>query len=313
MKAALFDTHADTPYEMYKKQTGLRENGLHISLDKTKSYSVYFQCMAIWSDKALSDEECFYNFKKIHEHLMLCLKNDDGAKICKSYDDILCAHKDGKAAFMLTVEDARLLSGEIKRLEYMREMDVRMLTLQWQGKTIIGGGFDTDAPLTNFGCDVVRKCAELGIIPDISHANERTAREIIDIASEMGSSVIASHSNSRAICDHERNMTDNLYHELVKAGGIVGISLAPQHLTVQGTANAECVFTHIDHYAEREGIGHICLGCDLDGIETTPIDIRSIEEVERIAECMLKHNYKEEYVHAVFSENARRFLADNLK
>lgn len=313
MKSALFDTHADTPYEMYKKQTGLRENGLHISLNKTRSFSEYFQCMAIWSDKVLSDEECFYNFKRIREHLLNSINTDGTVQLCTSYTEIAKAHKEGKAAFMLTVEDARLLSGEIKKLEYLREMGVRMLTLQWQGKNVIGGGFDTDAPLTNFGREVVIRCTELGIIPDISHANEKTAREIIDIASEHGGSVIATHSNSKAICDHERNMADSLYHELVNAGGITGISLAPQHLTVQGTADAECVFSHIDHYAEREGIEHICLGCDLDGIETTPTDIRSIEEVERIAECMLRHNYKEKYVNAVFSENARRFLADNLK
>lgn len=269
--------------------------------------------MAIWSDKALSDDAAFLQFKKIYAYFKDLLSREQKALLVKNYGEITHAASINKAAFILTVEDARLLSDDLNRLDCLFECGVKILTLQWQGKTLTGGGFDTDAPLSDYGRKVVRRCAQLGIIPDISHANEMTARAIIETALEHSSPVIATHSNSYSVCRHDRNMSDTLFSELIRARGIVGISLAPQHLTESGVAASEDVFSHIDHYAEREGIEHICLGCDFDGIESTPDDVRDISQIDNIAEAMLRHNYKEEYVRAVFSENAHRYMARNMK
>ena len=313
MNLSLFDTHADTPYEAYKRATSLRENGLHVSLDMTDRLASYCQCMAIWSDKTLSDDAAFAAFKNIYAYFTKLTEAEENAVLVKSYAEIAEAKTKHKAAFILTVEDARLLSDDIGRLEHLSSCGVKLLTLQWQRETLTGGGFDTDAPLTDYGKMVVKRCAELGIIPDISHANESTARDIIETALEVSCPVIATHSNSYSVCRHKRNMSDTLYSELVNAGGIVGISLAPQHLNIKGVADSEDVFAHIDHYAEREGIEHICLGCDFDGIETTPRDINNLSEIENIAEVMLRHNYNESYVRAVFSDNAHKYMARYLK
>ena len=125
-------------------------------------------------------------------------------------------------------------------------------------------------------------------------------------------SVIATHSNSYSVCPHKRNMTDELYDMVVSVGGIVGISLAPQHLSIDHHATTEDVFRHIDHYAQRNGIDHICLGCDFDGIETTPSDIRNVSELYSLYDCMDRHGYTESEIRCVFSENARNFLSRNL-
>ncbi len=313
MELCLFDMHADTLYEMYKRKTALRDPSLHISLDRTKKYRQYLQCTAIWSDMRLSDNEAFERFVQIYHYAKAVCTEDKEAVLCRNVSDINEAHTQGKSAFLLTVEDARLLAQQLSRLDILFQCGVRMLTLQWQGESCIGGGFDTEAPLTPFGRSVVVRCAQLGIIPDISHANEITSRQIIEIAAEHGSPVIATHSNAYSVCSHKRNLTDALFDELVSMGGIVGISLAPQHLSADCIATSDDVLLHIEHYAGRAGIEHICLGCDLDGIETTPTDIQNIGELDNICECMLRHNYKESDVTAVFSENARRYISSNLK
>ena len=313
MAVTLFDTHADTPYELYKRGLTLNSNTLHISKDKARALDGWCQCMAIWSDKALTGDLAFLQFKKIFEYFKRLTENEKDIALVKDYSQINEAISNNKAAFLLTVEDARLLSDDIGRLDLLYECGVRMLTLQWQGNTLTGGGYDTDDTLTEYGKRVIKRCSELGIIPDISHANENTAKAIIEASIEYGSPVIATHSNSFAVCPHKRNMTDSLFSALVQAGGIVGISLAPMHLTRNMTATSEDVFSHIDHYADRHGIEHICLGCDLDGIESTPKDIRDLSEIENIAEIMLRHNYKESYVNAVFSDNAKRYMQTYLK
>lgn len=312
MDISLFDTHADTPYEAHKRRADLSSDSLHISLHKASAYTNYCQCMAIWSDRSLTDDQAFAKFSEIYGYFRTCVERTPFAEICQTYNDVEQAIKLGNRAFILTVEDARLLGGDIRRLDFLRQCGIRILTFQWQGETCIGGGFDTDAGLTEFGADVARACADQGIIPDISHANERTAQNIISIMGERGKPAIATHSNSYSVCQHKRNLTDSLLDSLVSIGGIVGISLAPQHLSIDGCADSETVLRHIEHYAQRCGIEHICLGCDLDGIETTPSDIRDLSEVTKIAECMLRHGYTEEHINALFYENARRFFAANL-
>ena len=312
MRISLFDTHADTPYELHKRNEKLTNNSLHISLDKTNNYKEFCQCMAVWSDKCLSDDEAFWQFSQVYDYFKTVIKQCNTAQLCRNYKEIEQALSSEKSAFILTVEDARILNGEIQRLDVLDKAGVKILTFQWQGETCIGGGFDTDKGLTPFGFEVAHECAKRNIIPDISHANEKTARQIIEISAEHGKSVIATHSNSYSVCRHKRNMTNELYDTLVSVGGIVGISLAPQHLSVDHHASSEDVFRHIDHYAQRNGIEHICLGCDFDGIETTPTDIKNISELEALYECMQRHGYTESEINCVFSKNARSFLSKNL-
>ncbi len=312
MDICLFDTHCDTAYEMYKRGLGLYSNELHISLSYTEKYKSYCQCMALWSDKTLNDNEAYLRFFDMYEYLSKETEKAGKATLCRKYSDIEKAHNEGKAAFILTVEDARLLAGDISRLNALFKCGVKMLTFQWQGETCIGGGFDTNKPLTSFGKELAHSCANLGIIPDVSHACERTARGILEIMAEYSLPVIATHSNSYSVYPHKRNLNDALFLDIILSGGIVGISLAPQHLTGKAAAKTDDVLLHIEHYAGKGGIGSICLGCDFDGIERTPDDIKDIRYLDTIAEAMLSHNYSESDVYAVFFENAKRFLEKNL-
>ena len=311
MNLSLFDTHCDTAYEIFLRKEELSTNSLQVSLELASEFDRYCQCTAVWSDRRLSDGDAYRRFFEVYEYLRSACRSSD-ALLCRTYQDIQDAFDAGKRALVLTIEDARLLEGDISRLDAVRDCGVRMLTFQWQGETCIGGGFDTELPLTRFGELLAHKCADYKIIPDISHACERTARGIIEIMREHGSAVIATHSNSYAVCPHRRNLTDSLFDELLECRGVVGISLAPQHLSLYSKASSDTVLSHIEHYAERGGIECICLGCDFDGIETTPSDIQNVKELYNLAEAMLSRNYTDDEVKCVFYRNARRFLQTNL-
>ena len=121
----LFDLHCDTLLKLYYKNESFKENSLHISLNKSKGFSPYIQCMAIWSDSSLSDEEAFLNYKRVLSYAkqqeISFLKND----IFK------------KSAFLLAVEDARILCNDLSRLDRLYQDGVRLLTLNCQGKRLI--------------------------------------------------------------------------------------------------------------------------------------------------------------------------------
>jgi membrane dipeptidase len=223
------------------------------------------------------------------------------------------AFDQGKRAAFLAVEDARILGGKIERLDILRECGVKYLTLLWGGKTCIGSSHDTDGGLTDFGFEVVRKCLEIGILPDISHANEQVTDEVAEIALEYGKPFIASHSNCYEVFPHTRNLRKKHLDTIIKLGGSVGISLCTPHLCGMNDGKvytAEDIFAHIDGYMCAGAEDVLGLGCDLDGTDL-PCGFSGVEDLYKIADVCLSHGYSEGLIEKIFYKNFYSFLERN--
>ncbi len=309
----LFDLHCDTALSVYTKKDSLGHGSCHISLDRAARYSRYAQIMAIWCDHKLEDNAAWKQFHNAADEL---LRQVDGerhrAVLCRTADEIDAAWSAEKAALITAVEDARLLGGEIDRLPVLAARGVRFLTLTWSGDTCIGGAHDSVRGLTEFGRKVVRECFRLGIIPDISHASDATANEIIAMAREADRPIVATHSNARAVCSHKRNLTDEQFTAVRDLGGIVGISLCPAHLSAEAPRNVDSVIRHIEHYLSLGGEKTVCLGADLDGTDL-PDGFGGIEDMYKIADALTAHGYGETLIDDITFGNALRFVRENLK
>ncbi len=308
---SLIDTHCDTALELYHRKQGLAVNDCHISLDAAKEYENYTQFFAIWADKRKSDDECFREFLEVSDNLRNEIaKNSDKIALVNTFDEMLGAWNDGKRAAFLAVEDARILGGRLDRLDVLSARGVKYLTLLWGGKTCIGASHDSDGGLTDFGRSVVRKCFELGILPDISHSNEEVTDEVAEIAFEYGKPFIASHSNSFELFPHTRNLRKKHLDVIMKLGGLVGISLCPWHLrdmTDGKNATVEDIFAHVDSFMEL-GAGDILgLGCDLDGTPL-PNGFSGVGDLYKIADICLSHGYSYETVEKIFYKNYYEFI-----
>ena len=281
----------------------MRENGLHISLEKAKAFDPYIQVGAIWSDNSLSDEEAWIRYGEVLQYF----KKQDGVRQIKSSDGL-----DGDLpGIILAVEGARLLCGDLDRLDVLYRDGVRILTLTWAGSDIIGGAHGTDDPLTVFGCSVVERCFDLGIIPDVSHASRKVTKQVLDMAKSSKKSVIASHSDSYSVFSHQRNLTDHEFSYIISLGGIVGVSLYPPHLAGKETAGIDDVMRHIMHYINLGGIGSVALGCDFDGIECTPTGLDDVSCLVKLWDA-LSQKIGEDGADRVFFGNAHDFLKTNL-
>ncbi|MBQ8546835.1 MAG: membrane dipeptidase [Clostridia bacterium] len=294
----LFDLHCDTLYEMYKHNESIFDNNLHISLKKAEKFSPYIQICAIWSDFSLSDEDAFQNYLKVIDYARLNFTTK--ARNLKNH------------AYILSIEDARILNGDLSRLDRLYNDGVRFLTFNWKGKSIIGGAWDTSLPLTDFGKNTLYRCLELGIIPDISHSSTVCSEEIIDICEEKNKVAIASHSNSLSVCNHKRNLSDELFCRLVKLKSVVGISLASEHLTTDRTATIDEILKHIYHYLSLGGEDVICLGCDFDGVSSLPLEINSIKDLDKLY-FEIEKGFGNELAKKIFFKNAYEFMCRNLK
>lgn len=313
MKLRLFDLHCDTPYRLYYTKSGLAQNGLHIALDRLGGLDGYVQLAAVCAGSGPGDEEAYAEFGEISSYFKAEIaKNGDRAAFVTDFAGIKAALEEKKAAFLLSVEGARLLAGDIGRLDALHAAGVRLLTLVWQGESCIGGAFDNDLPLTGFGRAVLARCFELGIVPDLSHASRPIIDEAIEMAKAAGKPVVASHSNAYARCVHPRNLTAAHFRAIAGLTGLVGISLAPQHLKSGGNCGIDDILRHIDYYLSQGGEAILCLGCDFDGIDNTPAGIESVAGLGNLADALARRNFSDELIDRIFFANAYNFFKRNL-
>ncbi|MBE6545893.1 MAG: hypothetical protein E7668_00445 [Ruminococcaceae bacterium] len=307
MMLSLADLHCDTLYELFAKNQSPNDRTLAVRWNDTVTsvYRFYLQIAAIWCADSLSDEQAFQQCLSILERL----ENHPFSKLLCRSDAVSSLQK--PISLFLAVEDARLLAQDIDRLAVLRQKGIRFLTLLWKGCSCIGGAYDTETGLTDFGKQVVKRCTELGIVPDISHASLKSAQEIIEEAD--GHPVIASHSNAFQVFPHPRNLNDSLFDMVRSSGGLVGINLYVQHLGsghLKGT-ETEIILRHIDHFLSLDGENTLCFGCDFDGAET-PNRYQHPEDLYRLADYMLHIGYTETLIQKLFWKNAESFIIKNI-
>ncbi len=234
-------------------------------------------------------------------------KNSDLLLLCKSASDIKKASDSSKVAALIAIEGAELIGCNIAELELAYDRGVRLINLCWNYDNALCGAANspTKSGLTRLGAEYVQKMQELGIAVDLSHASEKTFWDVVEITRRP---IIAGHSNSRAVCDNPRNLTDSQFKMIVKLGGVAGLNLYPDFLKAGGEAGLDDIIRHAEHFLELGGEKAICLGGDLDGIETTPKGITGIESYGDIYEAMLKRNYPEILVRDIFYNNLYNVL-----
>ncbi len=316
MKLSLIDSHCDTAFELYHRQQSIRVNDCHISLDGAADYQSYAQFFAVWADRRKNDDDCYDDFLKISAKLADEInKNADSVALVRDAAGMNDAFRQGKRALFLAVEDARILGGRLERLDVLCSLGVKYLTLLWGGDTCIGASHDREGGLTEFGRKVVLRCFDLGILPDISHANERVTDEVCELAYTYGKPFIASHSNCYDQFAHTRNLRRRHLNSIMELGGIVGVSLCPYHLKdMSGAAvcTVDDVADHIERYLELGAANALGLGCDLDGTDL-PHGFAGISDLYKIADTLSHRGIDDGTIEKIFYKNYQAFIESNFR
>ena len=275
----LYDLHCDTLFEAEKNKQSFEDGLLHVNIKRASQLNEYKQVPAIWNSIELTSDQAYASFWRILEYYM---DNKPSRDIFTDF---------------ISVENASLLGNDIKRLDEIYNAGVRIITPVWGGVNSIGGAHDTTVGLTDFGKEVIERCCEIGVIPDISHSSDITANEILDISSKYSRPVIATHSCSRAICDIKRNLSDELAKRIYQSGGIIGVNFVTSHI---GSKSPYDIMKHIDHYIELTDEDHVCLGADFDGTNELPDNVNSLADISVVYEIMQKNRYSEALIDKIF-------------
>jgi len=310
----VIDAHCDTILKVMEPNEGLYANSHHVDLQRIKSYNNFIQFFAAFISPSYCPDGAYQRCMDIITKFKHELNdNKEHIALATKFQHITDTIDQGKVAAILTIENGAALEGDITKLDEFYGLGVRSICLTWNGSNQIAcgvGGDNLDGGLTPFGVNVIKRMNELGMLVDVSHINEASYWDVINTSSAP---IIASHSNSKAICAHQRNLTDDQFKALIKNGGVTGINLCPPFLNESGIACMDDILRHIEHFMSLGGENNIGMGADLDGISSLPNGIRGVEDLGSIFEVLLSKNYSEEQVRKIAGLNFLRILELNMK
>lgn len=305
----VFDGHCDTILRCYQKGGGIRRNGGHLDLERMGKYGGYAQFFAIFGSKGdMPGRSLWQVFQEeyaiFHREMA---ENADLVEHCRTAAEAEAAWRSGKNAAFLSVEGADLLECSLEKLERAYELGVRAVNLTWNYENALSGTNEEGAErgLTKQGRAFVEKMQELGMLVDVSHLSDPGFWDVIALA---GKPIFASHSNSRAVCPHKRNLTDAQFTAIIDHNGVAGLNLYARFLGER--ADVDTVVAHLEHWLELGGEQNVCLGGDLDGCSLLPEGIKGIQDLDRLWERLLQRNYSEALLRALFFENLMRVVSE---
>ncbi len=249
---------------------------------------------------------------------LLALERGGQVRLARTIDEVDRARDtDGPPAAILHLEGAEAIDPDLESLELWYAAGLRSLGPVWSRANAFGWGVPFVSPsspdvgpgLTAAGQALVRRCAELGILVDVSHLNEAG---FWDIARINAKPIVASHSAAHALCQASRNLTDAQLDAIGDSGGLVGIVFATPFLRPDFAEDPdtplELIADHARYVAERIGVEHVGLGSDFDGA-TIPRSVGDVGGMPRVLGALADRGFTEPEIAAIAWGNWRRVLA----
>lgn len=306
----LFDLHCDTLGRSIDENKDLFSKNFHTDISKCKKFDGWIQCFAIFIPDEIRGNDALKLFNCAKEKLLKSCANSNGLTFCNTYED-LKNFVPKKCNAIFTVEGGAVLAGNISNLEHLNKSGVKMMTLTWNGECEIGSGAfsQENSGLSEFGKKVVKRMQELNMAIDVSHASDKLFFDVLDITKAP---IVASHSNSRAVCKHRRNLTDEQFGIIKDRGGLVGLNFCKDFLSSGDDASAYDILKHAEHFLSLGGENTVCLGSDFDGA-SMPRGVTGTESMLDLYELFLKSGYNETLVDNIFFNNAYNYFEKLLR
>ncbi len=305
----IFDAHCDTITKIMERKENLLENGCHLDIKRMKNFKNYVQCFAAFIDpefcQAYAMKRAIQIIDRFYKEIEM---NSDRIMLCRNYNDILEAEKQGRAGAFLSIEGGDALQGDISALRVFYRLGVRSLCLTWNHRNEIADGVAdgaTGGGITPFGRTVIGEMNSLGMVVDVSHISEKGFWDVIEASSQP---IVASHSNAKKLCGHRRNLSNEQLKALKANGGVTGINFCPAFLNDTDRASLKDIINHIEYIASTAGIETIGLGSDFDGIEDTPDGVSGVQDIEKVFDELSKLNYSQENIEKIAGNNFLRII-----
>ncbi|MET8294831.1 dipeptidase [Streptomyces sp. NPDC005180] len=353
------DGHNDLPWalrEQVRYDLGRRDLAgdqsahLHTDLPRLRAGGVGAQFWSVFVRSDFSgDEAVSATLEQIDAVAQLIARYPGDLVRALTADDMEAARADGRIASLMGAEGGHSINNSLATLRALHQLGVRYMTLT-HNDTIDWADSATDTPrhggLTDFGREVVREMNRIGMLVDLSHVADTTMRDALAVSAAP---VVFSHSSARAVCDHPRNIPDDVLAQLPANGGVAMATFVPkfilpaaiewtlaadENLRAHGfhplettpeamalhrafeaahprpMATAATVADHLDHMREVAGVDHIGIGGDFDGTAFTPAGLDDVSGYPNLIAELLHRGWSRADLAKLTWSNAVRVLRD---
>jgi membrane dipeptidase len=224
----VLDTHDDTTQRFLFSKTfdlGKRNPDGHVDIPRMREGGMNAIFFSIWVDGrvmgAPAVQKALDQIDAVHENVR---KFSNDLAFARTAEEVRQAHAQGKIAALIGVEGGHMIGNDIRMVGIFADLGVRYMTLshfyndEWADSS-------TDKPahngLTAYGKEIVREMNRQGIMVDISHVSDKTFYDALEVSKAP---LIASHSSCRALCNHPRDMSDEMIKALAAKGGVIQIN-----------------------------------------------------------------------------------------
>lgn len=308
MNFPVFDFHCDTASrllgESMNEAGSLKKNELHIDLERASSLGGYAQCFACFTTPYMEEWYHISPVLAFERQLATIQREVDQNKnlisIAYSPREIERNCAKGKMSAVLALEGTAGIGYDPELLPDLFAIGFRVSSLGWNEKNPLTGSHKTGGGLTDQGREYVKTAQKLGMLVDVSHISDEGFWDIMKISDAP---VIATHSNSRTVCNVSRNLTDEMFRAIVETDGIAGYNACAEFTGEKPTIDTVC--DHIFHFMDLDPSGkHICLGGDLDGVSNLPEGFDGVQSWPQLAQRLLERGMSESNVMDIFWNNA---------
>ena len=310
----VLDSHCDTPSQIYRLGLDMScdNEGTHVDFPKLKRGEVDGAFFALYIPASMDaePEKGFEYAMKMLEATKASVSADSSAAaFAVSREQAYKNKAEGLFSVFLGLENGSPIGESLDKLKYLYDNGIRYITLCHSGDNQICDSCATSVKkwggLSPFGREVVAEMNRLGILIDVSHVSDDTFYDVLKCSTKP---VVATHSCCRALCNHPRNMSDDMIKALAQAGGVMQINFYPIFLDESATPSYKRIADHIDHAVSLAGIDHVGIGSDFDGIEVTPVGMEDISTMPKIFDELRARGYSESDLNKIAGENFFRIL-----
>ncbi|MDX2702471.1 dipeptidase [Streptomyces sp. PA03-6a] len=353
------DGHNDLPwrlreqvrYDLDRRDIAADQSAhLHTDIPRLRAGGVGAQFWSVYVRSDLTGGDAVVAvLEQIDCVLRLVDRHPDALRLAVTADEMEAARAEGRIASLMGAEGGHSIANSLGVLRMLYTLGVRYMTLT-HNDTIDWADSATDEArhggLTAFGEEVVREMNRLGMLVDLSHVSPGTMRAALRVSEAP---VLFSHSSSRAVCDHVRNVPDDVLEQLPRNGGVAMATFVPQFILpaaaewivganenmkahglhpLDQSAEAQAVqeayaaghprpvadigtvADHLDHMREVAGVDHLGLGGDYDGVVHLPEGLGDVSGYPRLFAELLRRGWSEDDLAKLAWRNAVRVLRD---
>jgi membrane dipeptidase len=314
----LIDGHNDLAWahreafclDLARADIALPQPRLHTDLPRLAQGGVQGQLWSVYVPSTLPEPEAVVTTLEQIDFVHRLVARYDQLALTTTADEVVRAVADGRVASLLSIEGGHSIGGSLAVLRQMHELGVRSMTLTHNESTTWADSA-TDKPvaggLSDFGRAVVAERNRLGMIVDLSHVADTTARDALETTSAPA---IFSHSNARALCDVPRNVPDDVLALVPGNGGIVMATFVSFLVTRSPAATVADVVAQLEYLREVVGVDHIGLGGDFDGADEVTAGLEDVASYPRLFDALRERGWSADELDGLAGRNFLRVMRD---